>query len=165
MDVKTFPENRKMTSGLQILLHGGISLSDATSYDKLGIFHCTYQVATCQNFWMMMYFFPWRLLILLNSGDPDQMPQKHRIRHFILVFPVGHIPIYTSTVCINTGPHSAVGNMSDCRSRGPEFDPVLVPYFHGDWSWNIFYSHSPPFCWFKKGCCQLQGKVCAPSTG
>ena len=19
---------------------------------------------------------------------------------------------------------------------------------HGDWLWNIFYSHSPPFCWF-----------------
>ena len=38
----------------------------------------------------------------------------------------------------NTGPRSAVGNVSgyrcvsDCRSRGREFDPGPVPYFHGD---------------------------------
>ena len=36
------------------------------------------------------------------------------------------------------GPHSAVGNVSgyrcvsDCRSRGHEFDLGLVPYFRGD---------------------------------
>ena len=53
-----------------------------------------------------------------------------------------------------TGPLSAVGNMSgyrcvsDCRSRGHEFDPGPVPYFRGDWSWNNFYGHSPPFRWF-----------------
>ena len=23
-----------------------------------------------------------------------------------------------------------------------------VPYFRGDWSWNIFYGHSSPFRWF-----------------
>ena len=53
-----------------------------------------------------------------------------------------------------TGPRSAVGNVSgykcvsDCRSRGREFDPGPVPYFRGDWSWNNFYGHSPPFRWF-----------------
>ena len=53
-----------------------------------------------------------------------------------------------------TGPHNAVGNVSgyrcvsDCRSRGREFDPGPVPYFRGDWSWNNFYGHSPPFRWF-----------------
>ena len=37
-----------------------------------------------------------------------------------------------------TGPRSAVGNVSgyrcvsDCRSRGREFDPGPVPYFRGD---------------------------------
>ena len=52
------------------------------------------------------------------------------------------------------GPRSAVGNVSgyrcvsDCRSRGREFDPGPVPYFRGDWSWNDFYGHSPPFRWF-----------------
>ena len=34
MDVITFPENLLTTSGLSILLHGVISLPDATSYDK-----------------------------------------------------------------------------------------------------------------------------------
>ena len=43
--------------------------------------------------------------------------------------------IYT---IIGTGPRSAVGNVSgyrcvsDCRSRGREFDPGSVPYFLGD---------------------------------
>ena len=52
-----------------------------------------------------------------------------------------------------TGWHSTVGNMSgnrfksDCRSRGREFDPRQVPYFRGDWLWNNFYGHSPPFRW------------------
>ena len=30
------------------------------------------------------------------------------------------------------GPVNAVCNASDCRSRGCEFDPSTVPYFHGD---------------------------------
>ena len=70
-----------------------------------------------------------------------------------------------------TGPRSAVGNVSDnrcesdCRSRGREFDPGPVPYFCGDWSWNNFYGHSPSAESFKNGCCQLQAKVCARSTG
>ena len=39
---------------------------------------------------------------------------------------------------LGTGPCSAVGNVSgyrcvsDCRSRGREFDPGPVPYFRGD---------------------------------
>ena len=33
---------------------------------------------------------------------------------------------------LNTGSRSAVGNMSDCRSRGREFDPGPIPYFRGD---------------------------------
>ena len=31
--------------------------------------------------------------------------------------------------------------------QGYEFDPGRVSYFRGDWSWNIFYGHSPPFRW------------------
>ena len=51
-------------------------------------------------------------------------------------------------------PRSAVGNVygyrcvSDCISRGREFDPGPVLNFRGDWSWNYFYGHSPPFRWF-----------------
>ena len=42
------------------------------------------------------------------------------------------------TNIIYTEPRSAVGNVSDCRyvsdcrSRGREFDPGSFPYFHGD---------------------------------
>ena len=50
-----------------------------------------------------------------------------------------YIVVYTCT-CTRTidGPRSAVGNVSgyrcvsDCRSRGREFDPGPVPYFRGD---------------------------------
>ena len=69
-----------------------------------------------------------------------------------------------------TGPRSAVGNVSgyrcvsDCRSRGCKFDPGPVPYFRGDWSWNNVIL-LPSSDLFKKGCCQLQAKVCAQITG
>ena len=33
---------------------------------------------------------------------------------------------------VDTGPGSAVGNQSDCRSRDSELDPGLVPYFCAD---------------------------------
>ena len=39
-------------------------------------------------------------------------------------------------------PHSAISSKSD--DRGREFNPGPAPYFRGDWSWNIFYGHSPP---------------------
>ena len=76
----------------------------------------------------------------------------------LFVFPVLLllVPLYCSSFLTfdDTGLCSAVGNVSgyrcvsDCRSRGREFDPGLVPYFRGDWSWNNFYGHSPPFRWF-----------------
>ena len=70
------------------------------------------------------------------------------------------------------GPRSAVGNVSgnrcesDCRSRGREFDPGPVPYFRGD-DHEIISTVIllPPAESFKKGCCQLQAKVCARSNG
>ena len=47
------------------------------------------------------------------------------------------------------GQCSTVGNTSDCRcvsdcgSRGREFDPGPVPYFQGDRSSNNFYGYYP----------------------
>ena len=64
------------------------------------------------------------------------------------------LDFWRKLLAFSTGPRSAVGNVSgyrcvsDCRSRGREFDPSPVPYFRGDWSWNNFYGHSPPFRWF-----------------
>ena len=54
------------------------------------------------------------------------------VRHILSIFE--HYFQYYA----NTGPRSAVGNVSgyrcvsDCRSRGREFDPGPVPYFRGD---------------------------------
>ena len=69
-----------------------------------------------------------------------------------------------------TGPRSAFGNVSgyrcqsDCRSRGREFDPSLVPYFveidHEITSSVILLPSAESF---KKSCCQLQAKVCVNS--
>ena len=56
-------------------------------------------------------------------------------------FPSGFLDYHESV----TTPCSAYGNESYCRSRGHEFDPSPVPYFCGDWSWNNFYGHSPPY--------------------
>ena len=39
MDVITFPVNLQTTSGLLILFHGVISLTDVTSYDKIIFLH------------------------------------------------------------------------------------------------------------------------------
>ena len=72
-----------------------------------------------------------------------------------------------------TGPRSAVGNVSgygcvsDCRSRGREF--VLLAQYHT----FVEIDHEiistvillPSTDLFKKGCCQLQAKVCAQITG
>ena len=79
---------------------------------------------------------------------------------------------FTTSVYSTTGPRSAVGNVSgyrcvsDCRSRGREFDPGPVPYCveidHEIISTVILL---PSADLFKKGCCQLQAKVCAQITG
>ena len=72
----------------------------------------------------------------------------------------------------NTGPRSAVGNVSgnrcesDCRSRGREFDPGQSHTFV-EIDNEIFSTviHLPSAESFKKGCYELQAKVCARSTG
>ena len=53
---------------------------------------------------------------------------------------------------------------SDCRSRGREFNPGRVPYFHGDYEIISTVILLPYAESFKKDCCQLQAKVCAQST-
>ena len=63
---------------------------------------------------------------------------------------------------------STVSNLSDCRCMSVsrvsrhEFDPDLVPYFHGDCDHEIISTAIfPPLRGFKKGCCQLQSKIFA----
>ena len=46
-----------------------------------------------------------------------------------------HIALDNMHFCLRKpvfGPHSTVGIESNCRYRGPKFDPSPVPYFHGD---------------------------------
>ena len=70
------------------------------------------------------------------------------------------------------GPRSAVGNMSgyrcvsDCRSRVASFIPVRSHTFE-ELDHEIIYTVIllPSADSFKKGCCQLQAKVCAQITG
>ena len=67
---------------------------------------------------------------------------------------------------------SAVGNVSDyrfasdCRSRGHMFDPGPVPYCRKiDHEFISKVILLPSADLLKKGCCQLQAKVCARITG
>ena len=65
----------------------------------------------------------------------------------------------------NTRPGSAVDNESDYRCRSRKFYPGPVPYFHIGWSWHIISTAILLFPLVQEGCCQLQAKVCARSTG
>ena len=84
-------------------------------------------------------------LVVLVSPDTDVLVLL--IYHFSelgvseLYFKTGRTSIYASYtrfIPIHTGRRSAVGNVcgyrcvSDCRSRGREFNPGPVPYFRGD---------------------------------
>ena len=100
-----------------------------------------------------------------NADRLEPAATRSRAKHYTTVPLCSHI-IY------NTGPRSAVGNVSgyrcvsDCRSRGREFDPAPVPYFveidHEIISTVILL---PSADLFKKGYCQLQAKVFAQITG
>ena len=62
----------------------------------------------------------------------------------------GHVA--QSVTCLTT-------DVSDYRSRRHEFDPSPVPYFSRDHE-LISTVILPSAVSFKKGCCQLQVKVC-----
>ena len=85
-----------------------------------------------------------------------------------------NISCFKQRAFVFTGPRSAVGNVSgnrcesDCRSRDREFDPSLVQshtFLEIDHEIISTVILLPSAVSFKKGCCQLQTKVCAQSTG
>ena len=94
------------------------------------------------------------------------------LQFVIVVVPDHTNLLFFKTKLQATGLRSAVGNVSgnrcesDCRSRGREFIPARSHTF-------VQIDHEiipriillPSTESFKKGCCQLQAKVCARSTG
>ena len=90
----------------------------------------------------------------------------HALTNFLLVASADNLCMHI------TGPRSAVGNVSgyrcvsDCNSRGREFDPgpvnTIVEIDHEIISTVILLPSADSF---KKGCCQLQAKECARITG
>ena len=71
------------------------------------------------------------------SGNVAEVYVKISYNLFTSVM-ICYQPIANCSHLCYTGPRSAVGNVSgyrcvsDCRSRGREFDPGPVPYFRGD---------------------------------
>ena len=68
MDVITFPDYLNTTSGLSILMHGVISLPDATSYDKVILY------TSCPIEHMLLSQKPY--VILVNEEFSIKWPQK-----------------------------------------------------------------------------------------
>ena len=72
-----------------------------------------------------------RILSLYTKTNSAKVQHMKHIMILILI-------MLTISPTTATGPRSAVGNVSgyrcvsDCRSRGREFDPGPVPYFRGD---------------------------------
>ena len=73
----------------------------------------------------------------------------------------------TDVISEGSGEHVCLHNLvSDCRSRDREFDPGPVHTFLGiDHEIISTVILLPSADLFKKGCCQLQAKVCAQITG
>ena len=100
------------------------------------------------------YFICLECCLLNMSAEYFQMHSRTLLPWKLSLWTQIRLLLRSILIWIHAGPRSAVGNVSgyrcvsDCRSRGRKFDPGTVPYFRGDWSWNDFYSHSPPFRWF-----------------
>ena len=103
-------------------------------------------------------------IIFANSLDPDQAGQ--------ITFANRLDPDQAGEITFaNTGPRSRVGNMfayrceSDCRTEVEVCSrpsPTFAEIDHKIISMVILLPSAEPF---KKGCCSLQAKVCARSTG
>ena len=82
---------------------------------------------------------------LISESSHDAQPQcwfYHVTAHSTFVRKVNFPWFCWLTSTKSTEPRKAVGSESD-QIQHSEFDPGPVPLFHGDWSWNNFYDHSP----------------------
>ena len=111
------------------------------------------------------------VLLWQNTDIPENVPRF--LKNAFHILEERHLGLASLHIVGNlmSGPRSAVGNVSDyrcvsdCRSRGREFDPGPVPFVEIDHKIisTVILLPSPDL--FKKGCCQLQAKVCAQITG
>ena len=73
-----------------------------------------------------------------NSEDPAEPSLYIKVQDIGTGRSETALNVASQVLIFRTGPRSAVGNVSgyrcvsDCRSRGREFDPGPVPYFCGD---------------------------------
>ena len=85
---------------------------------------------------------------------------------YILIHPTSSEASWSGSTLFSAGPCSVVGSEWKCRPRGSEFDltqsHIFVEINHEIIYTVILLSSTESF---KKGCCQLQAKVCAWSTG
>ena len=103
------------------------------------------------------------IFMFSSSEGSGETVYMHR---FIWVLAVCQHNKYHSPICwlisncykLVSQPLRAVGNVPDCRSRGRQFDPGLVSCFHGNWSWNNFYGHSPAFSDLRRVVVSYKGK-------
>ena len=76
-------------------------------------------------------------------------------------------------ICLRTGPRSAVGNVSQVTDACLTADPGVASSIPARFHTFVEIDHEiistvillPSADSFKKGCCQLQAKVCAQITG
>ena len=88
-------------------------------------------------------FFFKKILKKLSADDKKACKITKHVKSSLFEACARYI-VYQALTCTShtkdwdAGPHSAVGNVSgyrcvsDCRSRGREFDPGPAPYFRGD---------------------------------
>ena len=86
--------------------------------------------------------------------SPHDCMALHCTGPFIIILPSSQ---YTA------GLGGSVGCAVRLETRRSQVQPPprSATFFHWDWSWNIFYSHSLPFRFFKKGGCHFLAKKCA----
>ena len=96
----------------------------------------------------------WFCFVTLNSDLYLEASYPHSL---VLVQPNMRHKVSTQSnnfiLFIFTEPRSAY-----CISWDREFDHSSVAYFPGDWSWNNFYGHSPPFADSRRVVASCKGK-------
>ena len=97
-----------------------------------------YEAALLTRCYVQHFFSPYINSEVNHKRHFIKIPFINKSIEFIDLHSIFMDNLVISSIPNYTGPRSAVGNVSgygcvsDCRSRGREFDPGPVPYFRGD---------------------------------